>query len=182
MLEISCKKVTFVFSFILHLIGWKSAARKRDRVNLSFHMQVKRALNEIIFFIYRYLSGNQLACDCKLYGVFNASQHLPTFTGTCYKPDGLRNKGIESLKLLEFCRKYFKSSTQKWDKSELTKASSSSCSLDPLEERFKPYHMLRCRKIRDRYKILPLVEDDNFSTVSYSCVWTYHRHFGGKTW
>lgn len=75
-------------------------------------MQVKRALNRIAFCIYRYLSGNQLTCDCKLYGVFNASQRLPTFTGTCFKPDELRGKNIKSLKLLEFCRKYFESGTQ----------------------------------------------------------------------
>ena len=96
-----------VFFYYLDLIGWKSDARKRDRANLSFHMQVKRALDRITFCIYRYLSGNQLTCDCKLYGVFNASQHLPTFTGTCFKPDELRGKNIKSLKLLEFCRKYF---------------------------------------------------------------------------
>lgn len=163
MLEISCKKVTFGFLFYTWLV------EKVPRESATELMQLKRALNEITFCICRYLSGNQLTCDCKLYGVFNASQHLPTFTGTCYKPDGLRNKSIESLKLLEFCSKYFKSGTQKWDKFEITKASSSSCShrvkrkrvcngdifIDPLEERFKPYHMLRCRKIRDLYKILP---------------------------
>ncbi|XP_048580125.1 uncharacterized protein LOC5504243 isoform X2 [Nematostella vectensis] len=49
------------------------------------------------------LSSNPLICDCRLYGVYNISQHINVFSGTCFSPPSLSNRKLQSLKLHEFC-------------------------------------------------------------------------------
>ena len=57
-----------------------------------------------VSFFGRKLSDNQLTCDCNLHGVYDASRRLSVFTGSCYKPDGLRDNNIKSLKPGDLCR------------------------------------------------------------------------------
>ncbi|XP_074622246.1 uncharacterized protein LOC141880636 [Acropora palmata] len=49
------------------------------------------------------LRGNPLTCDCNFAGAQSAAGHLSVFEGSCDKPNELRGKNINSLKLWELC-------------------------------------------------------------------------------
>lgn len=53
------------------------------------------------------MRGNPLICDCNFAGAQSAAGHLSVFEGSCDKPNELRGKNINSLKLWELCRKFF---------------------------------------------------------------------------
>ena len=54
----------------------------------------------------RYLARNPLMCDCELYGAYNVSRFIPTFSGTCISTDD-KSHAIRDLELWDFCREYF---------------------------------------------------------------------------